>query len=377
MIYIGMFFLSIFFLEFAFILKKDSNALYKICIAVSIVIPCLLAALRSYAVGSDTLAYVSMFKNAGNTVGLSEYIRNLKSSWGVSDIAFAFINYIVFKLTNSVEVDFFVQEALIIIPVFGALFIMFKNKNQVIFGVVIFYLFCYNTSFNIVRQYIALSFELLAFAFLEKKDKKHFVIFLLISVLFHNSAIVAYGIYLLYCFIKTKVIKPKEKGLILLFLIIIVIGIIINIEQVLNFILSLGLLDYRYYSYTSMYLRNSFDVDLITTLIGLSVLILMLINKKMLSENLRYVDFYIIMLILGLVTQQASNFISYAQRISLYFYMPCFFIVLPQFAIKNVNYVRKKELIYSIAAFSIFLIYFVWSILINNSNQTLPYLFRE
>ena len=377
MIYIGVFFTSILFLNFAFILKKNSNALYKLCIVISIIIPCLLAALRADTVGSDTNAYVNMFKIADNASGFSEYRNNVRRYGGGTDAAFIFINYIVFKLTNSVEVELFVQEALILIPVFLALFIMFKNKNQVILGTVIFYLLCYNMSLNIMRQSVALSFEILALAFLEKNNKKYFFIFSLIGIFFHNSAIVVYGICLLYWFVKTKAIKPKAKGLILIFMIITAIGVVINIEQTLNFILSFNLLDYRYYSFTSIYLRNSADVDWITTLICLFVFILMLLNKKMLSENLKYVDFYIIMLVFGLILNQTSNFITYAQRIAFYFYCPCFLIVLPQFAIKNGSCVRRKELIYSIAVFLLFAVYFIWSIMINNSNNTLPYLIRE
>ena len=372
-----MFFTSILFLNFALILKKNSNALYMLCIIISIVIPCLFAALRADTVGSDTLAYASIFKAADNTSGFSEYISKVRSYGAGTDAAFIFINYIVFKLTNSVEVEFFVQEALVIVPVFSALFIMSKNKNQVIFGAVIFYLLCYNMSFNIMRQSIALSFETLSLVFLEKNDKKRFLIFSLIGILFHNSSIVVYGICLLYWFVKTKAIKPKAKGLILVSMIIIVIGVVINIERVLNFIMSFNILDYRYYSYTSIYLRNSADVDWITTLICLFGFILMLLNKKTLSENFRYVDFYIIMLVFGLIINQTSNFITYAQRIAFYFYCPCFLIVLPQFAIKNGSCVRRKELIYSIAVFSIFAVYFIWSILVNNSNNTLPYLLRK
>lgn len=377
MIYIGMFSASILFLELAFILKKNSNALYKLCIVISILIPCLLAALRAYNVGSDTHNYVNMFRMADNTSGFSEYLNKIESYWGFSDVAFIFINYIVFKLTNSIEAELFVQEALIIIPVFSALFIMSKNKNQVIFGVVIFYLFFYNMSLNIIRQSIALSFEILALVFLEKNNKKCFLFFSLIGILFHNTAIVIYGICLLYWFIKTKTINSKAKGLILAFLIAIAIGFVVNIKHTLPFILSLNLLDYRYYSYTSIYLRSSVNIDWITTLTCLFVLILMLWNKKILRENLRYVDFYIIMLALGLILHQTSMSIDYVQRIALYFYCPCFLLILPQFAIKSSKCIRQKELIYNAAIFVLFLAYFIWSILINNSNQTLPYLFRE
>lgn len=229
MIYIAVFLLSVLFLKLGFLIKSKSICLYKFCIVIAIIFPCLLSALRADSVGTDTYNYVNIFKLAGTTSSLHEYIIKIRNNYYINDILFILINYIVANVFNYVEIELFIQEALIIVPIFVALFMISDNESNIILGVLIFYLFCFNLSLNMVRQSITLSFEVLAFAFWEKKSKKCFMVFTIIAVLFHNVTLIVYFIYLLYLFLKTNIIKNKVKALIIVFAVLAAIVSVIYI----------------------------------------------------------------------------------------------------------------------------------------------------
>lgn len=172
----------------------------KIIRIISIVPLAAVAGLRDLTIGTDIANYgfvnfyaTTQFKN------YFEYLSYIKSINGV-EIGYSTLNFIVSRFTNSVAWFFFILNFITIL--FIALALM-KNHSKLHFfiGMIVYYLMFWDISLNIMRQSLAIAIVFYAISiYIDENKIKPFIFWVIIAMLFHQTAILALFIPILYQF---------------------------------------------------------------------------------------------------------------------------------------------------------------------------------
>ena len=168
MIYIVCFLISCFYFWLS---EKSKNKFAKNGLAIiAILIPCILAGLRADTVGTDVKVYVEpIYHAAKESTGFSDYMgQSWFYIWRYKyvhdfEIGFTTLVFVIAKITGSLGMVLFFIHAFIVTPIYIGLRRMHKTY-PISFGMLVFYLMFYNTSLNMMRQWIAMAILLMAFS---------------------------------------------------------------------------------------------------------------------------------------------------------------------------------------------------------------------
>ena len=372
MIYLIVFLISTFLISLG--LKTKRSFLRRILVFSGILLPCLLAGFRNISVGTDTSGYVlNLYNIAFKTNSFSIFVNIANNIYYSTDILYLLITYVISKFNFSFQLLLFIYECLIIIPIYLALKRTATKPKDITFGMLIFYFTFYNLSLNMIRQSIAISFVLLGFSYLNDKSKLKnkllCIIFILIAIGFHDTAIISLLIITIYFYFNNIKIKAKQKTLIGMLLIALCIVALILYKPLLLFIGNSGI-----YSKALLYLNtfSNFDIDYLGTLLNLIIIFTLALNKKDYKNmNLNY-KFGLLLSILNLLISFMGTFITYVHRIAYYLY----YIIIVNYIAplsssgSKKNYINVRTLL----IISVFFVYWFIVIFLNNSNETLPYI---
>ena len=332
---------SLLFYFFSFLVSVFFYNLYnkknkKIFLVLSFSIPMIISGIR-YNVGTDYVNYINYYK-WNSYISLSFSI--------ISKIAHLFYSYQVIFIIYSFLFLFFIFKGL-------------KNikKEARTFAYFCFLFLFFTTSFNIVRQMLAISIVFYSYKYMLNNDFKKYLIFILMASFFHNSALICIPFYIL---LNNK--NNKYKFITLLLTIIIVL----NLQSIINLITRIEL-----FSHYSMYL-NSYSNGISNRVFFLDFIILLyfFINKKSLinydinNDKLYYIFLIYIVLLL-------SGFISpFIKRISLYFSISRLYLL------PSIPYSYKKNKDKLLNYFGIIIycfLYFIVTIYVFKQGDIIPY----
>lgn len=317
--YISVFFASSSLIAFSERIKKNQRLFFVI---LALVLPCLLAGFRANHIGTDTEVYLMPTINAATSShSFSEY---LGTSWyriwrflSVKDFerGFTIVVYIITKLLGSFWTKF-ILEMLIIAPIY--LSIKKYAKYPAWLGMMVFYLTTYNSTLNMIRQSVAVSFTLLGILYFLEKSKKGFITCFLVAISFHVSGIVLALIATIFYFIKSNrqddniaLMKSEIRKVVL----ILVIGVValFSLGIVSQILTILGLGNYvNYFGGTFHFVPNQF-------LSRLPIIFLMIISWYKWNEGESNARFFIAMFIIELLCLQLTSVNIYSGRIAYYF----------------------------------------------------------
>ncbi len=368
--YVVMFILSIISFKIALIFK-NKKTLFYIFSCIGIILPCMLAGLRDTSIGTDTKHFAMYgFKYASSYESLSDFLMFFQKG----EFLYWIICWISANIFHNIGVSFFIYELLVVLPIYVALIKIKKSDNTVIFGMLLFYLLCYNQSLNLVRQSIALSFSILALVFLEEKKYFKVIFFTIVAFLFHMSAIIMFIIYAIYFVLNLNL--KKCKIIVELIMAIIFIFLLINYETILTYMGEMfkdGVGIYSEYLDSEFYKTNSGNFFLVEFVINCILILLMIIFKNNIKEYTKNYDFYFFILLIAFSSNYLSNIIQSSERVMYYIKYPLYFIIFSRlpFYLKNNN---KIIITSSILLYSLY--FFIFNIVIHNANETVPYIFR-
>lgn len=161
--------------------------------------------LRDPSVGADTYNYVQIFNELRELPWSSLNSYYCLDNWGM-EIGFCILMKFTGLFTSDIHLYFLVSGVLIFSSV---AYFIYKNSSNVYVSTCIFISIFYVETFNMTRQYLALSLLLYAYYLLtESKDIKSFIFFG-IALLFHTTAIVFLLVYALYY------VKPGKNTVLL------------------------------------------------------------------------------------------------------------------------------------------------------------------
>lgn len=194
MIYIIVFLISIYFSHIASnCFNRRSKMVGFFLSTISIFAPVLLAGMRDYTVGTDTINYTCFFENACSCRTFKEFIVTSPSV----ELGYLTFTYLFSRLCHETWLYFATFHLLIIVPVY---WVGYKNRGRVSLPLMMFvFLFLfYNESLNITRQYVSISLGLVAIWHLIQGNFKSSVAFTVIAISFHTSSILLISYYLVY-----------------------------------------------------------------------------------------------------------------------------------------------------------------------------------
>ena len=348
---------------------------------IALLIPCLIAAFRAMNVGTDVMVYVKPLTESAIVSGnLKEYFNcywflEWRNLYAVDyDIGFSMVVYVVAKLTRSLPAVLFAIQALMIVPVYIA--IARNRKNMPVWiGMAIYLLLYYNSTLNMMRQWVAMAFLLLAFQMFMEKRGYWTVILSVVAFLFHSTAVVAIPVYLLYWLLW----MPKDRSLtqgnlsvristifaVLIFLVAIVA--LMNLSLVIKLLSMVGL------SQFSNYLQG----DQITLLPGqialrIPLFAMLFFCWKELDEKWRITPFFLATLLLDLVVSHLVSVDVNALRIS--FYLSMYNMIWIPAAIGSCKS-KEKRILLSVLVVCYGLFYWYYTYVLQLRHETYPYQF--
>jgi len=357
--------------------KKNLHKFY-FWLLITILIPCVIAALRSYDIGTDVRGYaITMYSVAERSSSFSNY---LSQNWlhvvthkVISDmeIGYNFLVYVSAHFFHSFQVLLFLTEVLTVVPVYVGIS-RFREKIPLHISVFVFLTTYYNVSLNIMRQSIAMSFAFLALCYaINKSSWKRVVVVLVVGYLFHSSAIIGVLIVGLYIYMTHnqrgifKLLNKRKRHVELGKLaLIIVVGIVFIVfyQLIGNLLRILGLGAYaRYLSEGTVFLPGQI-------LLRLPLFLIIFLEWNHLKKEELNI-FFIALLILDLLTSQLSGVNTQAIRISMYFaYTKLLLIPILYNGTRQKRIVRPAINLYLIA-------YWTYMFVITISGETYPYKF--
>lgn len=360
--------------------KKRPSAFWSIS-ALALLIPCLVAGLRAQTVGTDVMVYVKpMTAAAIQAENLKEFFtgywfaqwRNLYVQ--NYEVGFSLLVYGVANLTHSLKAVLFVIQACMVVPVYIALA---RNRKSIPLwlGMAIYYLLFFNATLNMMRQWIAMAFLLLAFQMLRERKLFACLVLIGISVLFHNTAIVAIPIFLLfwvlwlvrYSRFQHNNLTLQGSSVVTGLLVIVAMAAIMNLPLLMKLLSMVGLGAYN--SYLS---GEGVTLMLGQIVIRLPLVFVLFASWKQMCRTDAATPFYMAMVLLDLVVSQLVSVDDNALRIGAY--LSVYAILWVPSAYRTWNN-RTKRVLLTILVLCYSLFYWYYTFVLSGRHSTYPYAF--
>lgn len=290
----------------------------------AILLPCILAGLRADTVGVDVGVYVVRDVKYGAISQSLKQLQDLMSS--ESELLYCVLVYISTRLTSDAGMLLFLLQLLSIAPCVKA-FCLLKDRINVPLAYLIYLLYFYNTSLNLMRQAVACSFILMGMAYLHS-EKKHrlfkAILSFIVAILFHKAAFI--GIILLLLLEIFSKFKGKYTIKLLLFIGICLLPTLLMKST--DYLMSNPNIPYRYKFYLSVfvyhdshegYFVNPFSLYTLADLLFKALLVLIPVyfahqvkrnNEEIVLENICLSGFLIYTIVLFSMKTVYGNRIS-------------------------------------------------------------------
>lgn len=341
--YIYQLFIFVLF-SFLYTYSKDKylSFVFKLFCFLILFIP---SAIR-YNIGTDYISYVNIFNEFQSTGYFDHEI-----GWGI-------INNFVSE--NNLDV----QWIFVISSFITYIFLLNVNKKNSLVVFFLYYSYLYLPSFNIIRQSISISLFLFSCICLQNNQKIRGFIFVIISLLFHNSAFLYIPLYFFMCYIP---ISKKLTIFIAICIIMLCFSLnVINIFMRFSFLQKLG---FEHYLMLERYNHNAklnSGLGVLLNFIYTFILYFCCDEKKCTKIEFRSTSWLFIAIILA-----NSLYIQISIFYRVYVMMFVSYIIMFKIAFKKTNngYIKVFRLFCLL-----YVIIFVFLIgLCNNQNEVIPY----
>lgn len=365
MIYVGTFTMSGLFAYYAGKSKKKNRSFLLSLVA--ILIPSLLAGLRSTSIGTDVEYYV--INNFETAIVSSSFLKYLKVVYAKEPLYLLMV-YAVAKTVGNIQWLLFFFG---MITIGGIYFGAWKLRQYCSVPVVmlIYYFLYYNDSLNLVRQHMAMAILFAGIYLLFSGNYKKYCIYIVIASAVHVIAATGIIFIVVHWFVCRRKIEKKKRVVQLRTILMIVLSIIavFGIKLIVTAFVNIGLLDPRYFLYFQSKAGSSHNTD---TLIYVIELISLFLYNRFFEKKIFEFDYLKLNAIMNIIFLQLARFMSYGHRISLYFGIINIFLIgqLPK-QIKKAN----NRFLISCGMFIFFFLYWMFIYCISEVSMTYPYKF--
>jgi hypothetical protein len=187
---------SSFLLWFGQNIKRGQSEIFRWSVyIIALLIPSILAGVRDWSLGTDVLYYAyPIFREAQ----IVPHIGSFSSVYdGWIGIGYLWLNIVISQITNNFSIYLFFFFFIEIIFVFLAIY-RWKDKFPIWIGMLVFYAFFFNLSFNLMRQCLGLSIVFLGIKYIFEKKFFFFLFWIFLGSLFHTSSLLVLVYYPLF-----------------------------------------------------------------------------------------------------------------------------------------------------------------------------------
>ena len=366
MIYIYVFTISTFFCFLSELFDKKKiiflSIFFSIC---SIAIVSIFSGYRNDNIGTDMQIYGNFVFNYSLNFNSFKNFYNFSEGVFKLEPGYMLLNYIVSRLTN-LPYNFYLVCATITQTLFYYSFkLMNKHISQTL-GWISYLLLFYGSTFNIIRQSLALSIFLFGFSLLiTNKNKIFSVTIILSSYLFHSSAlIISLFVIALYYFI----LKSKNVEKFVNITIITSIFLFMFFTPFSNILMNSGILPQRYSVYLIGY-SSGVGFSILSLLLKIIIGLIFLWRYNDLKSN-KLFFFYICMFAFDFLFYQLRIVNVVFSRASYYFFV-FQFISIP--SVIKIIPEKTDKLTLTIIYLIFLLVTWYYQIVISGSNEIYPY----
>ncbi|EEG55330.1 EpsG family protein [Enterocloster asparagiformis] len=355
----------------------------KFLIILALILPIFIAGFRKIGIGTDTEVYVNvLFDAAKNSTSFFDYLsKKVYSSFQYKsvlnwEIGYNILLYFSAKLTGSIQGVFFFTHLIIIIFMYKGIKEYGESYSKAI-AMLAFYFMFYGSSLNAMRQWIAIAILFWGTHFLNAKRDRCFIISIAVALLFHNSAVIGFVIWLIYKYMDNEEEKRRLafNGIQLSadlykVLVILVVGILclLGLNIIGGLLASINSIFARY---VRIYISGSVQLMPMQILRRMPIIFFTFVNWKRIQRRFPTSGFIISMLILDTVTSQLGSITPQSSRMGYFFSVYETILIAEVIAVKR-NYIR---ILYHII-FVVFLVAtFYYDNVIMGRSEIVPYLF--
>lgn len=329
---------------------------------IAIFVLALIAGLRDQSIGLDVTTYdIYLFPRVQSYTSFLEV-----TSHHSLEIGYELLAYFSAKINGDLHFFHFITS---LITISGIYYFSKKNLNgnYVTLSMFIFFCLYYNNTFNIMRQWIAISIFAASVHLLFEKKYLIYIFFSLLAVLFHSSAIVFIVFLLIYIFLNSN----KNSKVRVAIIIGIVVFVVLYFNQLINVFAKFGFVSLKYIEYNNTTGNSSIIAQVISRI---SVIILGIILYNRLDKDDNNNHFIFSLLIIDLLLGCMSVVIGDGARISLYFGVwQCVFIPRCLSVLKK-QFSKNQLLILYFVIIAYYSAYWFYCIPIRNFGETYPYI---
>ncbi|WP_242367902.1 EpsG family protein [Lactobacillus intestinalis] len=357
-------------------LKNNYRILALITTFLVLIIPAIVAGVRSYDIGTDVNFYVK------KSIDLATNFSAVKNWFAASSIpgyitqsqekGYLLLEYVSTRIVPNTHFFLFLVALIENIFIYLSLYKL-KNNCSIFMGELIFLFTQYNSFYNMVRQGIAISICLFAVSILVSKESKKylkFILWIMIAFQFHRTAIIALIFLGIYIVLEKNFSILKQT-----ILIFILLGIMLSLVPVTQYAINIGIFPARYLEYFSGGLAyNSGKISIIGIGIYSCGYLVLFQGMKYLGPNK---NFYLVAALMDIGLILMTNISFYLFRLSSYFLI-IRVLSMSQKTLYKLEPDRKiynNSILLELEAFLSIILYFVYFLGYLNWHQTIPYIF--
>lgn len=346
--------------------SKRKNKAFVLSV-IAILIPSLLAGLRSTRIGTDVGYYV--MNNFETAIASDSFLRYMKVVYAKEPL-YLLLVYGVAKTVGNIQWLLFVFGVITI----GGIYIgawKLRRYCSVPVVLLIYYFLYYNDSLNMVRQHMAMAILFAGMYALFSRKYKNYGIYVLIATAVHTIAILGFIFIAIHWFVCKKNLEKKRRSVQLKTILLVAMAImaVFGINLIASVFVNSGLLDSRYLLYFQSKSGSSHNID---TLIYIVELIFLFLYNRSFEKKVFEFDYLKLNAILNVIFLQLARFMAYGHRISLYFGVINVFLI-GQFPRKEKNAKTRILIIGCMLVF--FFLYWMFIYCIAGVSETYPYEF--
>ena len=333
--------------------KKTGIAL----LAISLLVNCIIAAVRDNYVGTDVNNYpMILFERyqSGDSFLQVEIETKMEPLFSILVMISSMFNDFHFVL-------FFIQMA-VATPIY--IYAYKKRDEQSVTLVLITYMLTmYAKSFNLMRQFIAISFIVLATYYFENKKYSKAIALFISAILFHYSSVCCTLIFVIIWIANLKNPTYKKVGLSTI-IIITLIGSIF-IDKIITLIPS----KYSFYI-DSQYAVSTFSIlSLLKNCIWLVMALIIYLHARKINDKKDRHLAYLVLAVMNIIIYLMSMKVGTFGRLSYYFLFVVYFEV-----ISNISKAFKQKHLINVGVTILLILLWINMTVINNQgDKTYPY----
>ncbi len=343
------------------IAPQYSRFLFILFSVLAILIPSILGGVRADTVGTDITVYAQkVFNRAVASSDLLEYIEAYYASFRDIEAGYLTLAWLCSRISSNLN-SFLFATQLLIVGFFYAAFYAYRKYLSMWMGMSVFLCIFYCTSYNLMRQAVAIAIVMYATSYLLKKKYITYVAFVFLATLFHSTSLIMLGVLVAWLIFGADI-----KKWVLFALACVTVLVLIFWSDIVAFALNIGAIPSSY----GFYVKGTVSFSKMLFLRHLPFIVLEIFAFKKTQEKSKVYSFFFLFAMLTTVGCYVSTVATYAFRIVEYI---AIFRVFTLPMLFEAEERPRWKLTYFTCIYLRLVIYFVKIYAMRGSHEVFPY----